>query len=333
MPQDSSRCLEVADDLLVGILDHHAGVVRDRVAELTVLVDRVDGLDTVLTAEVEIVLAESGRRVDDARPAVGRHERGRQDAERALGGTLREEREERFVAVPGKFRALDRADAPDSLVVGPVRRDPFGVEHELLARGRFAGIVDFLDDGVVGLGVHGQRHVRRQRPGRGRPREQSQAVVSREFHGDRRVLHLFVVEVRLEVRERRADPPGVGHDPVALVDQVAFPQRLEDAPDALHEGEVHRLVVVVEIDPASEARDHIAPFVGIAQNDRSARFVEAVDAVVLDLVATVEAELLFDLELDRQPVAVPAEAPLDAAAAHRLVARHDVLDVPASRCP
>jgi hypothetical protein len=40
-----------------------------------------------------------------------------------------------------------------------------------------------------------------------------------------------------------------------------------------------------------------------------------------------DAELLLGLDLGGQSVAVPAEAALDAAPAHRLVARHDVLDV------
>ena len=39
-----------------------------------------------------------------------------------------------------------------------------------------------------------------------------------------------------------------------------------------------------------------------------------------------DAELLLDDDLGRQPVAVPAEATLDSLAAHRLVARHGVLD-------
>ena len=40
-----------------------------------------------------------------------------------------------------------------------------------------------------------------------------------------------------------------------------------------------------------------------------------------------DAEFLLDDDLGRQAVAVPAEAALDALAAHRLIARHDVLDV------
>ena len=55
--------------------------------------------------------------------------------------------------------------------------------------------------------------------------------------------------------------------------------------------------------------------------------VEPLDAVVGDLLAPRDAELLLGLHLGRQPVAVPAEAPLDPAAPHGLVAGDDVLDV------
>ena len=54
--------------------------------------------------------------------------------------------------------------------------------------------------------------------------------------------------------------------------------------------------------------------------------VETVDPVGGDLGASRDAELALDLVLGGQTVAVPAETALDTAAAHRLVARHRVLD-------
>jgi hypothetical protein len=48
---------------------------------------------------------------------------------------------------------------------------------------------------------------------------------------------------------------------------------------------------------------------------------------LVDLGLVLQAELLLGLGLGGQAVGVPAEAPLDVAAAHGLVARHDVLDV------
>src|SRR5690606_35928011 len=91
-------------------------------------------------------------------------------------------------------------------------------------------------------------------------------------------------------------------------------------------GGVHGLVVVAEVDPATHAAHGDLPLLGEAEHARAASRVEAVDAVGLDVGFAVEVELVLDQALDRQAVAVPAEAALDGAALHRLVARDDVLD-------
>ena len=56
--------------------------------------------------------------------------------------------------------------------------------------------------------------------------------------------------------------------------------------------------------------------------------VERRDAVLLDLLLAREAELLLDLELDGEPVAVPAALARDVAPAHRVEARIEVLEHP-----
>ena len=56
--------------------------------------------------------------------------------------------------------------------------------------------------------------------------------------------------------------------------------------------------------------------------------MNALDAVVLDLVLAREAELLLDLDLDRQAVAVPAALAGDVLAAHRVEAGIEVLEEP-----
>ena len=60
-------------------------------------------------------------------------------------------------------------------------------------------------------------------------------------------------------------------------------------------------------------------------HDLAAVGVELVEAVADDGLATGEPELLFSGHLGRETVAVPAEAALDAVAAHRLVAGDGVL--------
>ncbi len=46
---------------------------------------------------------------------------------------------------------------------------------------------------------------------------------------------------------------------VATVDKALIEHLLEDPPDRLHEPRVHRLVVVVEVDPSAKPRDRVAP--------------------------------------------------------------------------
>ena len=97
--------------------------------------------------------------------------------------------------------------------------------------------------------------------------------------------------------------------------------------DRLHVVGVEGLVVVVEVDPASLTGHVIAPLVGELEHRGTTGVVEGTHAVLQDLRVAGDAEFFLDLDLGRQAVAVPAEATLDLAAAHRLVARNGVFDV------
>ena len=110
------------------------------------------------------------------------------------------------------------------------------------------------------------------------------------------------------------------------VDAALLPKLLEHPPHRLHEAEVHRLVVVVEVDPAAHAGDGLAPFGDVAQDHRAALLVELVHPEVADAGGAVDAERLLGEGLDGEAVGIPAEAALDVLSAHRLVARDDVLD-------
>ena len=102
---------------------------------------------------------------------------------------------------------------------------------------------------------------------------------------------------------------------------------LEGPHDRLHELGVHGAVVVVEVDPARLAGDVVAPLAGVLQDRLAAGLVELLDAELDDLVGGLDAVEPHRLELGGQAVGVPAEAALDLVAAHRLVARDQVLDV------
>ena len=175
--------------------------------------------------------------------------------------------------------------------------------------------------------------------GRGRPGERVDRgeperlrLLADEREGDRHRLvltHLVdvVVHPQLVVRQRGLVVPAVRQHPEALVGEPLVVQALERPDDALHVGRVERLVVVLEVDPARLAGDVLLPLLRVAQHRLAGLRVEGADAHLLDLLLLGDAQLAHRLELGGQPVGVPAEAAVHLLAAHRLVAREEVLRV------
>ena len=131
------------------------------------------------------------------------------------------------------------------------------------------GLVAHGDVGDAGAGADGE--VLGERPGGRRPDEQiglapggGSPGADFDTEGDGGVLDVLVVRPGLEVGKRRGQLPAVRHDAMRLVDSPLVPELLEHPPDRLHEVAVHRLVVVVEIDPAAHARHGAAPFADVA---------------------------------------------------------------------
>src|SRR5262249_32555018 len=74
---------------------------------------------------------------------------------------------------------------------------------------------------------------------------------------------------------------------------------------------------------------HPLPVLDVSPDALFARAVEGRDAVGLDVGLAPEAELALDLDLDGQPVGVPAAArPYHLTALHPAIANHDVLHYP-----
>src|SRR6185437_14916001 len=96
---------------------------------------------------------------------------------------------------------------------------------------------------------------------------------------------------------------------------------------ALHVGEVERLVVVVEVDPAGLPGDVLLPLLGVPEYGVAAGLVEGLDAHLEDVGLAGDTEQPFCFDLGGQAVRVPAEPAVHLVAAHGLVARDDVLDV------
>ena len=177
--------------------------------------------------------------------------------------------------------------------------------------------------------------VGRQGPRRCGPGKQLHAIVEGEGNSQRRVLARpgCVVKTNLEVRERCFCAPRVWHDPIGAVDQTLVIELLEGPDDALHIGDVHRLVVVLKVDPAGLTGDVELPLSGIPLHRGTAVLVELVDAVFGDGSSARHPEFLFGPHLGGQTMAVPAKTTFDSVAAHGLVAGHDVLDITRQQMP
>ena len=312
---------QVVDDARVGVLDPQARELAHPLLEGAVELDGVDDGDALLLADAEVVLAERDRRVHDAGAVLGADEVGGHDRV-ALGPELvgGDERERRLVAGAEHVAAVEAIGDPHALA-----------EHRLDAR--LGEHVAVLGAHVREVGRHRQCGVGEQRPRRGGPGEdlvagaqRSGAVDDREGDVDARVLDVLVALGDL-VRGQRGPAAGaVGHDLVALVQQLAVPHRPQRPPDRLDVVGLQRPVRVLEVDPVPDPLGQPVPVLEVLEDRLAALGVELGDAVALDVVLGLEAELLLDRDLDGQAVAVPAALALDVAPAHRLIAREDVLE-------
>ena len=262
--------------------------------------DRVEHRQPLGRADLAVDLAERGREVHDARAVVDGDEVGRDHARsRRLGGRAsrtaarsgaRRGRRPR----PGRRRRRRRRAPPSTRSAPSTRsRPPSGSR----------------DAHVLDVGADRGADVADERPRRRRPHEQVEVGVDhREPHVDR-VLGDVLVRAglaELVARERGAAPAAVGHDLGALVDELLVPELVEEPPDALDVVVGHRPVGVGGVEPHADPAGQRRPVLDVAVHRLAAPLVERLDAEVLDLRLAREAELLLDLDLDRQPVAVPA---------------------------
>ncbi len=148
----------------------------------------------------------------------------------------------------------------------------------------------------------------------------------REAHVDGVLGDVLVALRHLVAADRRAAARAVRHDLVALVEQVLVPDLPQDPPDRLDVVVGVGVVGVVQVDPEADALGEALPLLEVRGDALAAELVELGDAVGLDLPLAVDAEAALDLELHRQAVRVPAGLARHAVAAHRLVAREEVLE-------
>ena len=83
---------------------------------------------------------------------------------------------------------------------------------------------------------------------------------------------------------------------------------------------------MLHVGPAADARDYLFPFPCVGENARAAGLIEFRNTIFLDVLFVLKSELFFDDILYRKSVTIPPPHARHMVAAHRPVARYDVLD-------
>jgi len=307
------------DDQRVGVLDEFSRP-RRLLRHLPLGVDQLQKRQVVRPPDARVVLTERRRLVDDAGAVGHRDVVVRDDAPRALVDERALEVEQRLVLDADELAPGHR---PGDFELGALAEH--GRDQRLAHDDRPAAGNEL---GVLGVGVHAQRDVRRKRPRRRRPRVEPGvlAALDAEAHERGPVRHQFVALRNLVRRERGSAARAVGHDLVALVEKALVGDLLQAPPDGLDVAVLVGDVGIFHVQPEADALGHLFPLALVLPDGLLALLDERLDAVGLDLLLAVEPQLLFDLELDRQAVRVPAGLAQDVFALHRLIARDHVLE-------
>ena len=310
---------EHGDDALVRFFDERTREIGDGRLEAAALVHHVDDGQTVLLSDAVVVLAEGGRDVYDARAVRQRDVPVAHDVVRLFAVAALRIREERLVF--GVFVVLALFDGQRFI------RPLFKQRGNERLRQNVVRAVLRLDFDVVLGGVHTQRHVGRERPRRGRPREEIAVfqALALETDKDGGLLDILVPLRDLVRGERGAAARAVRNDLMPLVQEPLLPNFFERPPDRLDILVVVGDVRVLHVRPVADALGHFLPFALVFPDAFLALFDERLDAVLFDVLLAVHAEELFHLQLDGQAVRIPTRLSEDVFALHRLIAGDDVL--------
>ena len=252
--------------------------------------------------------------MDDARPFGEHDELAPDHTEAALG--IGEVGKAGLVSHADEIPALDR---PDDLVI-PVQDG----QQVLGEDEHFAAVPD---PDIIETRADGDRHVGEEGPGGRRPDEEIGILANDlQFYEDGWIRNILVALRDLVARKGRAASRAVGHDLVALVQHVLVPELLQDPPYRFYVLVMKGDVRIVEVEPETESPRELVPLVQIGEDARLAFLVEGLDPVFLYLILSVEAQLVLHLDLDGQPVRVPARLPHDTVTPHRLVPADEILD-------
>ena len=195
------------------------------------------------------------------------------------------------------------------------------------------------NNGIVNLWPNRESRVGGQSPWGGRPCQGSNSsqtqgccLLSHQGECDRHGLvltHLVDVIIHTEfmVGQRRFIVPAIRKNAEAFICQALVVKTLECPDDGLHEGDIQRLIVIFEVDPACLTGYILFPFSGVAK-DRGASFcVERSNTHLFNFFFLGDPQLTHSFQLRRETVGVPTKATVHFLTTHGLVAREQVFGV------
>ena len=291
---------------------------RCEVGEASVVADRLVHGPALREADGEVLRTERRGEMHDAGAVVHRDEVRSHDAVRVL-----DVRVWRLVAGADERGSGHRADEVTALA-----------EHGLPQRGaddQSLAVEGDLD--IVGGGIDRDPGVRRQGPRCRGPHDHRGAHepgvvrrLDREPHVHARVVDGLVPQRDLCIGQGGAAAGAVRRDLVRFLQQAPLEQRLQRPPHRLDVAGRHRPVGLVEVDPVADALGEPLELAHVSLDRLAAPLVELGDPERLDIALAGGADLLLDLELDRQAVTVPPALARHEVAGHRLEPGVDVLE-------
>ena len=194
----------------------------------------------------------------------------------------------------------------------------------------FAGLHEAFD--VVNIRPDGQSDVRGKSPRRGRPREEVLVVVIDSGASELACqgIYLDVLVPLCDLVRGKAGPAAraVRQDLVSLVYESPVEGGLYDPPSGLDVVVLERDVRVLHVGKISHLLRHVSPHLSVFEYGFAALFVEFLYSVFLDVLLSGKAQLLFDFDLYRKSVSIPASLALYLETLHGLVSVYRVLEGP-----
>ncbi|KAH3671882.1 hypothetical protein OGAPHI_000068 [Ogataea philodendri] len=184
-----------------------------------------------------------------------------------------------------------------------------------------------VDLGILELWIHTKSNVRRQGPWGGCPGKKNclGVVFQWETNGDSWVIHVFIVQLGLEIGQRGRHTGGIRHHSVTLVNSSLFEQLLECPPFRLHKLRIKGLVIIVEIDPSPQSTNSLSPFVGVSHHNGSTLLVVLGNAHIQNVLFGLDTQLLVDLVFNRQSMGIPSKPSFNIVTIHGGISRNNVL--------